>query len=181
MHKGRTHKESGKKDFGSKNKDFKRKKKSGLDHTAGDNVPDFSQHSKKEEKSPKENTPAKELAKEGMRLNKYVANAGVCSRREADKLIEAGEIKVNGKAVTQMGFNVKHSDVVEYNGKRLNAEQKVYILLNKPKNVASSKDDPSDKLTAMDIIKDACSDVITSYSIHYTKLYDFLLYPFGEV
>lgn len=91
--------------------------------------------------------------KEGIRLNRYIANAGVCSRRDADKLIADGLVTVNGKVVTEMGTLVGSKDKVIYNGKELSTEPLVYILLNKPKNVVTTLDDPHAKLTVMDIVK----------------------------
>lgn len=92
----------------------------------------------------------------GIRLNKFIANAGVCSRRDADELIKKGEITVNGKVITEMGISVSLKDDVRYKGKRLDAEEKVYILLNKPKDVVTTLDDPHAKMTVLDILKDAC-------------------------
>jgi len=95
-----------------------------------------------------------------IRLNKYVANAGVCSRREADELIAKGLIKVNGKVITEMGYQVKPSDKVSYQGKILSREKLVYILLNKPKNCITTTDDPEERTTVMEIVKDACEERI---------------------
>ena len=97
---------------------------------------------------------------EEIRLNKFMANAGVCSRREADELIQKGEVKVNGVAVTELGTKIKHSDVVEYDGKVVTLENKCYILLNKPKDCVTTSDDPDGRLTVMDIVKDACKERI---------------------
>jgi 23S rRNA pseudouridine2605 synthase len=95
-----------------------------------------------------------------IRLNKYIANAGVCSRREADELIAKGLIKVNGKVITEMGYQVKPSDKVSYQGKILSREKLVYILLNKPKNCITTTDDPEERTTVMEIVKDACEERI---------------------
>ena len=84
-----------------------------------------------------------------VRLNKYIANAGVCSRRDADKLIESGVIKVNGKIVTTLGIKVNPGDVVDYGGERLNTEKKIYLLLNKPKGFITTLDDPGERKTVM--------------------------------
>lgn len=95
-------------------------------------------------------------ANEGLtRLNKYLGNAGVCSRREADKLIAAGAVKVNGEVVTSMGFMVKPSDVVTYGGETLQKEKKRYLLLNKPKGYITTTDDPEGRHTVMELIQDA--------------------------
>jgi len=95
-----------------------------------------------------------------MRLNRFIANSGVCSRREADKYIAAGLVTVNGEPVTQMGVKVKMSDDVRFDGRRLNAEKKVYILLNKPKDFMTTTQDPHADRTVMDLVKDACDERI---------------------
>lgn len=89
----------------------------------------------------------------GIRLNKYVANAGICSRRKADELIKQGEVYVNGEAVLEMGFRVKTNDVVTYQGKKLESEKKVYILLNKPKNFITTTSDERGRRTVMELVK----------------------------
>lgn len=93
---------------------------------------------------------------ESMRLNKYIANSGVCSRREADTLIEKGEIKVNGNVVKEMGVTVSIDDKVEYQGKKLIPEKKVYLLLNKPKDTVTTSNDPEGRKTVIEIIRNAC-------------------------
>ncbi len=90
-----------------------------------------------------------------IRLNKYIANSGVCSRREADQLITGGAIRVNGKIVTELGTKVKLTDVVVYNGKELKAEKKLYVLLNKPKDYITTATDPQGRRTVMDLVKGA--------------------------
>ncbi|MDE5734779.1 MAG: rRNA pseudouridine synthase, partial [Duncaniella sp.] len=95
---------------------------------------------------------------EQIRLNKYMANAGLCSRREADELIQKGLIKVNGEVVTELGTKINHDDVVEYNDKVVTLESKCYILLNKPKDCVTTSDDPNGRLTVMDLIKGACEE-----------------------
>lgn len=95
-----------------------------------------------------------------VRLNKYIANAGVCSRREADTLISEGEIKVNGKVVTELGTKVKLSDRVTYKGKSLNPEKLMYVLLNKPKNYITTTDDPDERKTVMELVSNACQERI---------------------
>ena len=99
-------------------------------------------------------------AQDEIRLNKFVANAGVCSRREADKLIAEGLISVNGEVVTAVGTIVKMSDTVVYEGKKLNAEKLVYVLLNKPKNFVTTLSDPHATHTVMDLVKHACDERI---------------------
>lgn len=95
-----------------------------------------------------------------VRLNKYIANAGVCSRREADSLITLGEVRVNGKVVTELGTKVKMSDRVTYQGKSLNPERPVYVLLNKPKNFITTTDDPEERNTVMQLVANACKERI---------------------
>ncbi|MBR1768846.1 MAG: pseudouridine synthase [Bacteroidales bacterium] len=92
------------------------------------------------------------------RLNKYIANAGVCSRREADVLITTGVITVNDVVVTEMGYKVLPGDVVKYNGNPLKSEKKIYILLNKPKGYITTADDPQQRKTVMELIEGACSE-----------------------
>ncbi len=89
------------------------------------------------------------------RLNRYIANSGVCSRREADELIARGDISVNGKVVTEMGFKVKEGDTVKYGTKVLNPERFVYVLLNKPKDYITTTDDPEERRTVMELVADA--------------------------
>ena len=97
---------------------------------------------------------------EPIRLNKYLANAGVCSRREADSFIEAGVVKVNGEVVTELGTKVKRSDVVLFHDQQVNIEKKVYVLLNKPKDYMTTSDDPQNRKTVMDLVKGACRERI---------------------
>lgn len=97
---------------------------------------------------------------EPIRLNKYLANAGVCSRREADEFIAAGEVKVNGEIVTELGTKVKRSDVVHFHDQQISIEKKVYVLLNKPKDYVTTSDDPQNRKTVMDLVKDACRERI---------------------
>lgn len=97
---------------------------------------------------------------EPIRLNKYLANAGVCSRREADEFILKGQVKVNGEVVTELGTKVKRSDVVTFNEQPVTIEKKVYILLNKPKDTVTTSDDPQQRKTVMDLVKDACPERI---------------------
>ena len=95
-----------------------------------------------------------------LRLNKFLANAGVCSRREADLLIAAGEITVNGQVVTELGSRVTRLDEVVYKGQRVSCQSKIYILLNKPKNCVTTSDDPECRKTVMDLVKGACEERI---------------------
>lgn len=101
---------------------------------------------------------AKATPKEGIRLNKYIANAGICSRREADTFISAGLVSVNGEIVTELGIKVMPGDEVKFNDKKINPEKKVYILLNKPKDYVTTSDDPEGRRTVMDLIQNACKE-----------------------
>ena len=95
-----------------------------------------------------------------VRLNKYMANAGICSRREADEYIQAGKVTVNGKVVTELGVKITRQDVVEYDGKVVTPERKCYVLLNKPKDCVTTSDDPNGRLTVLDLVKNACQERI---------------------
>lgn len=95
-----------------------------------------------------------------VRLNRYLANAGVCSRREADTFIQAGVVKVNGIVVTELGTKVKRSDEVMFHDQTINMEKKVYVLLNKPKDYVTTSDDPQNRKTVMDLVKNACRERI---------------------
>ena len=97
---------------------------------------------------------------EPIRLNKYLANAGVCSRREADDFIQAGVVKVNGEIITELGTKVKRNDVVLFHDQQINIEKKVYVLLNKPKDYVTTSDDPQNRKTVMDLVKGACRERI---------------------
>jgi 23S rRNA pseudouridine2605 synthase len=93
-----------------------------------------------------------------VRLNKYIAASGVCSRREADTIILRGEITVNGKPVTELGYKVNRNDDVRYRNKKLSAEKLVYILLNKPKDYVTTLEDPHADKTVIDLIGDKCPE-----------------------
>lgn len=95
-----------------------------------------------------------------LRLNKYLANAGVCSRREADAYITAGVVKVNGEVVDQLGAKVTRADLVTFHDQAVRLESKVYVLLNKPKNCVTTSDDPQNRMTVMDLVKNACPERI---------------------
>ena len=97
---------------------------------------------------------------EPIRLNKFLANAGVCSRREADQHILAGEITVNGQVVTELGTKILRSDVVVFNEKEVSPEKKVYVLLNKPKDYVTTSDDPQQRKTVMDLVQNVCPERI---------------------
>ena len=102
----------------------------------------------------------KKKAEGYVRLNKYIANAGICSRREADEMIATGVITVNGEICTQLGTLVGPNDKVQFGGQTLKAEKKVYLLMNKPKGYITTSDDPEDRKTVMDLLDGACSERI---------------------
>lgn len=95
-----------------------------------------------------------------IRLNRYIANAGICSRREADVLIQAGAVRVNGEVVTEMGIKVGPDDVVHYGEQRLKREKNVYVLLNKPKDFVTTTRDPEGRKTVMHLVREACREQI---------------------
>lgn len=105
----------------------------------------------------KQNSPTKQTS-EGIRLNKYIANAGICSRREADVYIAAGNAQVNGKLVTEMGFKVQTNDVVKFDGIVISPEAKQYLLLNKPKNYITTMDDERGRKTVLDLVAHATKE-----------------------
>lgn len=97
---------------------------------------------------------------DGIRLNKYIANSGICSRREADQLIADGKVKVNKKTVTEMGYKVMPKDTVYYEGNPVTREKLVYVLLNKPKGFLTTSEDPKERKTVMDLVGKACEERI---------------------
>lgn len=105
--------------------------------------------------APITNQPASKAEPGLIRLNKYIANAGICSRREADTYIAAGNVTVNGKPVTEMGYQVRPTDEVRFDGRLLKAEKKEYILLNKPKNFITTTKDEQGRRTVMELISSA--------------------------
>lgn len=109
-------------------------------------------------KGAKKDVP-EETSKE-IRLNKYIANAGVCSRREADHLITDGKIKVNGETITELGYKVKRGDKIQYEGKVLTAEKHQYVLLNKPNDFITTVSDPHNRNTVMNLVRKACDERI---------------------
>ena len=110
-------------------------------------------HPKKKQQS---GSPKPELT----RLNKYIANSGACSRREADTLISEGKVRVNGKIVKELGTKVRPGDTVKLAGKLLQPEKLVYVLLNKPKDFITTTDDPFERKTVMHLVRKACSERI---------------------
>jgi len=107
---------------------------------------------KKIEKKPNQ-APKRAKAKDEMRLNKYISNSGVCSRRDADIYIQSGNVKVNGIPVTEMGYLVKPGDDVNFDGVKLTPEKKVYILLNKPKNFTTALDEGQEFRNVLELVK----------------------------
>ncbi len=97
---------------------------------------------------------------EPIRLNKFLANAGICSRREADEFITAGVVSVNGEVVTELGIKIKRTDEVKFHDEPVSIERKTYILLNKPKDCVTTSDDPQERKTVMDFVKGACKERI---------------------
>jgi 23S rRNA pseudouridine2605 synthase len=115
-------------------------------------------NTKKQYKKIKETPKSDESS--GIRLNKYIANSGICSRREADTYIEHGSVEINGKLVTEMGYKVQPGDVVRFDGTSISPEQKKYILLNKPKNYITTMDDDRGRKTVMELIANASKERI---------------------
>ena len=95
-----------------------------------------------------------------VRLNKFLANAGVCSRREADQYIQAGVVSVNGEVVTELGTKVKRTDEIKFHDQNVSLEKKVYVLLNKPKDYVTTSDDPQQRKTVMDLVRNVCPERI---------------------
>lgn len=118
------------------------------DRDFGKSVKDFST----------EKESSQETKSDKIRLNKYISNSGVCSRREADELITMGLVTVNGQVITELGYKINRGDVVKYDGKTLKAEKPVYILLNKPKGFITTTKDPQERNTVMNIIGDAVKE-----------------------
>ena len=143
--------QAGKKGFFSKlsrgGKSFDRSKKHDVDF--GKSVKEYSKHQEEGEKA---------AGSDKIRLNKYISNSGVCSRREADELITMGLVSVNGTVITELGYKINRNDVVKYDGKTLRAEKPVYILLNKPKGFLTTTKDPQERNTVMQIIAGAVKE-----------------------
>ncbi|WP_337044715.1 pseudouridine synthase [Emticicia sp. 17c] len=123
--------------------------------------PDYNLDKMKNSLPPKVQRKIESVNKESdglIRLNRYISNAGIASRRDADELIASGQITVNGKEITEMGYKVKPGDVVKYGKKILNPEKLVYILLNKPKDFITTTEDPNERRTVMDLVANACDE-----------------------
>lgn len=110
--------------------------------------------------SPKGNLKKESGPDDLIRLNRYIANAGICSRREADNLIAQGDITVNDKVINSLGHKVKKTDTVKYKGKVLKREKMIYVLLNKPKGYITTTQDPNDRKTVMHLVDNACEERI---------------------
>ena len=123
--------------------------------TYSDDYDPNAKYSKKKQMDYKKNASNGE-----MRLNRFLSNAGVCSRREADDFIQAGVVSVNGKVVSELGTKVKMTDVVKFHDQTVKVERKVYILLNKPKDCVTTLDDPQGRMSVIDLVKDACNERI---------------------
>ncbi len=124
------------------------------------NTPLSRKSTKKDFKKVKTKTSSQQNESSGIRLNKYIANSGICSRREADTYIEHGSVEVNGKLVTEMGYKVQPNDVVRFDGTSISPEQKKYVLLNKPKNYITTMDDDRNRKTVMDLVSNAAKERI---------------------
>ena len=137
------------------NKPFKPFKKNARPHSA-----DYDPNAKYSLKKRIEYKEVNIDPNEPLRLNKYLANAGVCSRREADEFIQAGVVTVNGQIVTELGTKVLRTDEVRFHDQPVTIEKKVYVLLNKPKDYVTTSDDPQQRKTVMDLVKNACPERI---------------------
>lgn len=122
-------------------------------------MPKRSQNRKPAAKKDSPNLP-KPLKSDDIRLNKYISNSGVCSRRDADIYIQSGNVKVNGEVVTEMGYKVKPGDVVNFDGVKLTPEKKEYFLLNKPKNFTTSNEEDADYRNVLELLKGATASKI---------------------
>jgi 23S rRNA pseudouridine2605 synthase len=120
--------------------------------------------SKRFSKGSNESTKSKQvdqnIVSQGIRLNKYIANSGICSRREADVFIKAGSATVNGKLITEMGYRVSPDDEVRFDGTLINPEEKRYVLLNKPKNFITTMEDERGRRTVMELVANASKERI---------------------
>jgi 23S rRNA pseudouridine2605 synthase len=106
----------------------------------------------------KKGDPLPSFNEEEIRLNKYLSNAGICSRREADVLIQTGVVSVNSNIILELGYKIKPGDIVQYDGETINAETKRYVLLNKPKGFITTMDDPMGRKTVMTLVRKACKE-----------------------
>ncbi len=132
----------------------------GYNRPAYGNRPGYDPHAKYSQKKRLEYKEEHYDPNEPIRLNKYLANAGVCSRRDADKYIEAGVVTVNGEVVKELGTKVLRTDEVKFHDTPVKIEKKVYVLLNKPKGYVTTSEDPQNRKTVMDLVSDACQERI---------------------
>lgn len=102
--------------------------------------------------------PKKKAENKGMRLNQFIAHAGICSRREADQFISAGVVTINDEVVVELGYRVKPSDSVKFNNELIKSEKKKYLLLNKPKGFICTSEDPKNRKTVMELVAGACKE-----------------------
>lgn len=140
-------------------KSFTEKPKSKKENEKGVNARDKRKYIEFKQRV-KKGDPLPSFNEDAIRLNKYLSNAGVCSRREADVLIQTGVVTVNGEVITELGYKIKPDDVVQYDGETINAEKKRYVLLNKPKGFITTMDDPRGRKTVMTLVKKACRERI---------------------
>ena len=122
--------------------------------------PKFSKKGPSNYRGKKKSAPSTKKVDAAVRLNRYLANAGICSRREADVLIESGAVKINNEVVTELGTKVQPGDVVHYAGEKISGEAKKYVLLNKPKDYITTMDDPQKRRTVMQLVDRACKERI---------------------
>lgn len=127
-------------------------------HLSKSHTPQQKKNVQKEAK--KSNKQSVRKPNDGIRLNKFISNSGICSRREADTYIEHGSVTVNGKLVTEMGYKVKSGDEVRFDGSLISPEKKRYVLLNKPKNYITTMDDDRGRKTVMDLVQNATGERI---------------------
>ena len=127
-------------------------------HVSKSHTPQQKKNVQKEAK--KSNDQSVRKPNDGIRLNKFISNSGICSRREADTYIEHGSVTVNGKLVTEMGYKVKSGDEVRFDGSLISPEKKRYVLLNKPKNYITTMDDDRGRKTVMDLVQNATEERI---------------------
>ena len=127
-------------------------------HLSKSHTPQQKKNVQKEAK--KSNNQSVRKPNDGIRLNKFISNSGICSRREADTYIEHGSVTVNGKLVTEMGYRVKSGDEVRFDGSLISPEKKRYVLLNKPKNYITTMDDDRGRKTVMDLVQNATGERI---------------------
>ncbi len=140
---------------------YHKPKKEAKKKTSETDKPRRSKEGKREEKPDKVRDKGYRRTDDGLiRLNKYLADAGVCSRREADKLIASGVVRVNGKTVTELGTKVSQDDKVVYGGQALRREKLRYLVLNKPKDFITTTDDPYERKTVMSLVDKACDERI---------------------